>query len=364
MVAQLLNRKENLKMSARKIIIGFIFVAALLNSSICYAQSKTLRSLAEKRGIYIGTAMAVEPLRNEPLYRKTVKREFNIIVAENAFKWSSLRPAKGKFDFKDTDLLVDFAEKNKMKIRGHTLVWHRQIPDWLLKGNFTRDELIAILKNHIQTLVGRYRGKIFAWDVVNEAIDDQTGKFRADSFWYQKLGSDYIQIAFETARQADPNAKLYYNDYSAEGMNPKSDGIYALIKELKKNAVPVDGIGWQMHVENGFRIEPQHLENAKRLAALGLELSITEMDVRMKLPATTKELQKQADAYRDVADFCLADPACKAVLIWGFTDKYSWIPGEFSNTGDALIFDKSYKPKLSYTALQEAFEKSNNKNDQ
>lgn len=358
----MLKRRENLKMPAYKIFIGFIFAAALLNSSICYAQNKTLRALAEKRGIYIGTAAAMRPLQNELLYRQTVKREFNIIVAENAFKWSSLRPAKGKFDFKDTDLLVDFAAKNKMKIRGHTLVWHRQIPEWLLKGNFNRDQLIAILKNHIQTLVGRYRGKIVAWDVVNEAIDDQTGKFRTDSFWYRKLGSDYIQIAFETAREADPNAKLYYNDYSAEGINPKSDGIYALLKELKKNGVPVDGIGWQMHVENGFRIEPQHYENAKRLAALGLELSVTEMDVRMKLPAATKELQKQAEAYGDVANFCVSERACKAILIWGVTDKYSWIPGEFPNTGDALIFDKSYKRKLAYTALQDAFENSNNTN--
>ena len=215
--------------------------------------------------------------------------------------------------------------------------------------------MIAILKNHIETVVGRYRGKILAWDVVNEAIDDETGKYRTDSFWFQKLGADYIKLAFEFARKADPNAKLYYNDYSAEKMNRKSDGIYNLLKDLKNQGVPVDGIGWQMHVENGFRIEPQHFENAKRLAALGLELSITEMDVRLKLPASAEDLQNQAAAYRDVADFCLAESACKAILIWGFTDKYSWIPGEFPNTGDALIFDQSYKPKLAYNALSEAF---------
>jgi endo-1,4-beta-xylanase len=154
-----------------------------------------------------------------------------------------------------------------MKLRGHTLVWHRQIPKWLTDGNFTRDETIKILKEHIQTLVGRYRGKILAWDVVNEVIDDKTGKFRTDSFWYQKLSADYIKLAFEFARKADPDVKLYYNDYSAEGLNAKSDGIYSLLRELKNQGVPVDGIGWQMHEVNGFRVEPQHYTNAGRLAA-------------------------------------------------------------------------------------------------
>lgn len=349
-------------MHANKLIFGFLFTSFLLGAavSVNHAQSGTLRALAEKRGIYIGAAVAIEPLKQEPLYRQTIEREFNIVVAENAFKWSLVRPKKSKFNFKDTDLLVDFAEKNGMKLRGHTLVWHRQNPKWLTEGDYSRDELIRILKDHIQTLVGRYRGKILAWDAVNEAIDDETGAYRTDSFWYQKLGADYIKLAFEFAREADPGAKLYYNDYSAEGINKKSDGIYKLLRELKNRKVPVDGIGWQMHLENGFRIEPQHYENAGRLAALGLELSITEMDVRMKLPSTPDELRKQADAYRDVARFCLAESSCKALLLWGFTDKHSWVGKEFPDTGDALIFDVFYKPKPAFTALREAFERTGN----
>ena len=341
-----------------KITFGFVFVSLFLNAAICGGQTKSLRESAEKRGVYIGTAVAMTPLEKDPLYRRILEREFNIIVAENAFKWSSIRPARKKFDFKETDKLMKFAEKNRMKLRGHTLVWHRQIPKWLTEGDFMREETIEILKEHIFKLVGRYRGKILAWDVVNEAIDDKTGKFRTDSFWHQKLGADYIKLAFEFARAADPNAKLYYNDYSAEGMNAKSDGVYNLLRELKKQGVPVDGIGWQMHETGGFRVGQQHRENAERLAALGLELSITEMDVRLKTPASAEDLRRQADAYRDVAEFCLAEPACKAVLIWGFTDKYSWIPGEFPDAGEALIFDKFYKPKLAYAALQEAFEKA------
>lgn len=341
-----------------KLIFGFTVFSILLSPLVNSAQRKHLRELAEKRGVYIGTAVAAAPLRKEPLYRETIAREFNIVVAENAFKFGSVHAKKSKFDFKDTDLLVKFAEANRMKLRGHTLVWHRQNPKWLTEGNFTRNELIKILKEHIQTLVGRYRGKILAWDVVNEAIDDQTGSYRTESFWYQKLGADYIKLAFEFAREADPEAKLYYNDYSAEGMNVKSDGIYKLLADLKKQGVPVDGVGWQMHLENGFRIERQHRENAKRLAALGLELSITELDVRLKLPASEEELQKQAAAYRDVARFCLAESSCKALLMWGFTDKYSWIPREFPNTGDALIFDNFYKPKPAFTALLESLDQN------
>ncbi|MDQ3800295.1 MAG: endo-1,4-beta-xylanase [Acidobacteriota bacterium] len=350
-------------MRVGKSIFGFVLISIWLSAASLAGfaqQNKTLRALAEKRGIYVGAAVAIKPLKKEPLYRETIEREFNIVVAENAFKWGLAHPKKSKFNFKDTDWLVEFAEKNRMKLRGHTLVWHRQNPKWLTEGDFTRDELIRILNHHIQTLVGRYRGKILAWDVVNEAIDDKTGDYRTDSFWYQKLGADYIRLAFEFAREADPNAKLYYNDYSAEGMNAKSDGIYKMLRELKNQGVPVDGVGWQMHLINGFRIEPQHSENARRLSALGLELSITEMDVRLKLPATPDELRKQADAYRDVANFCLAEASCKALLIWGVTDKYSWIPREFPDTGDALIFDAFYKPKPSYAALLEAFEQTGN----
>lgn len=344
-------------MRINKLNAGLVLFLVLASGSVCFAQSKTLRALAEKRGLYFGAAVAITPLMKETQYRKIVEREFNIIVAENAFKWGLVQPKKSKFNFKDTDLLVKFAETNRMKLRGHTLVWHRQNPKWLLEGNFTRDETVKLLKEHIQTLVGRYRGKILAWDVVNEAIDDQTGKLRTDSFWYQKLGVDYIKLAFEFARQADPDAKLYYNDYSAERMNVKSDGVYNLLRKLKSEGVPIDGIGWQMHEINGFRIEAQHSINAKRLAALGLELSITELDIRMNLPASAEDLQKQADGYRDAADFCLAEPSCKAILVWGFTDKHSWIPKEFPKMGDALIFDKFYQPKPNYTALQESLER-------
>jgi endo-1,4-beta-xylanase len=334
--------------------IVLLIILALGRPVISAAQDLPLRVSADQRGIYIGAAVSMPPFRNEPIYNETLSREFNIIVAENAFKWDSVRPSRDTFNFVDTDTLVDFAEANNMKIRGHTLVWHSQVPSWLTGADFTRDELISILRDHILTLVGRYRGRVWAWDVVNEAVDDSTGALRTNSFWFQRIGPDYIRLAFEYAREADPDARLYYNDYSIEGLNLKSDGVYNLLSSLKSEGVPIDGVGWQMHQIDGFRTEPAHKTNARRLADLGLELSITEMDVRINLPSTSEELNQQADAYRDAINFCLTTPGCKALLTWGFTDKHSWIPSFFAGWGDALIYDNSYLPKPAYVALREA----------
>src|SRR5262249_49288922 len=217
-------------------------------------------------------------------------------------------------------------------------------------------EVIEILREHIITLVGRYRGRVWAWDVVNEAVDDSTGGLRTNSFWYQKIGPDYIRLAFEFAHEADPEARLYYNDYSIEGLNAKSNGVFDLVSSLESQGVPIDGVGWQMHQVNGFRIQPAHQANARRLADLRLEISITEMDVRINLPTSPEELQQQADAYRDAINFYLSEPNCKALLTWGFTDKYSWVPGFFPGWGDALIYDMNYQPKPAYSALKGALE--------
>ena len=147
-----------------------------------------------------------------------------------------------------------------------------------------------------------------------------------------------------------------FNDYSAEGMNQKSEAVYRILKELKQQGVPVDGIGWQMHQINGFKIEPEHQENATRLAALGLELSMTEVDIRITLPTTPAALNLQAEGYRQSLEFCLRQKNCVAFLTWGFTDKYSWIPGFFKGTGDALPLDSEYRQKPAYLALQKSLE--------
>ena len=333
---------------------GLVAAACVLLGSATAARAdEPLRALAEARGFHVGAAVAMPPFRSDPAYRDVLKREYDMLVAENAFKWSAMHLGPSTYYFDDTDALVDFAGENGMAVRGHTLVWHNQNPGWLTNGTFTRDEAITILRDHIATVVGRYKGRIAAWDVVNEAVGDD-GRLRGESIWYRLIGPDYIEMAFRFAHEADPAAKLYYNDYNAERMTAKSDAVYALVKDLKQKGVPIDGVGWQMHLVDRFRIDKQHEKNAARLAALGLEISITELDVRLQLPSDAAGLKRQANAYGDVTAFCLARPYCKAVVTWGFTDAASWVPGFFHGMGDALPFDATLQPKPAYQAMHDA----------
>jgi endo-1,4-beta-xylanase len=315
---------------------------------------ESLRDLADARGVFIGAAVAIPPFRNEEMYRSTLEREFNMIVAENIFKWEAIHPNEKAYRFTQPDALVDFAAESGMAVRGHTLVWHNQNPGWLLGAEPTRDEAIAILRDHIHTVVGHFKGRVDVWDVVNEAIDDATGKLRTDSFWHQKIGDDYVAMAFRFAHEADPDARLYYNDYSAEAGGKKSDAVYELVKDLLADSVPIHGVGWQMHLENGSQIGRAYRTNAARLADLGLEISITELDVRISGEASARSLAAQAETYGDVVEFCLGQPNCKAIVTWGFTDKHSWIPGFFAGWDNALIFDRDYAPKPAYDAIREA----------
>ena len=312
----------------------------------------SLRSLAQARGIQIGAAVAAGPLRSEPLYAQTLAREFSMLTPENAMKFGPLHPGRERYDFSDADAIVDFAEAHDMRVRGHTLVWHNQLPPWLTAGKWTREELIEILREHIMTVVGHYRGRVVAWDVVNEAVADD-GSLR-DTIWLRGIGPQYIDMAFRWAHEADPDALLFYNDYGGEGRGRKSDAIYALVKDLLQRGVPIHGVGLQMHVALGWHPKPQDVAaNMERLAALGLEVHITEMDVRIKSPATEEELAAQARIYRDMLEVCLSAENCKAFVLWGFTDRHSWIPQFFRGWGSGLIFDSSYQPKPAYDALMD-----------
>jgi endo-1,4-beta-xylanase len=240
-----------------------------------------------------------------------------------------------------------------MQVRGHTLVWHGRIPQWLTDEHFSSKQISEILKNHIKTVVGRYRGRIYAWDVVNEAIDEEL-KLR-HTIWSDALGPDYIQQAFMWAHEADPQAKLFYNDYGGEALGPRSDAIYNLLRTLKLRGVPIDGIGLQSHF--AAEAPPNFSDvaaNLKRLANLGLEIHVTELDVSLPLPPTKENLQRQADIYRKYLNACLSISNCKAFVMWGFTDKYSWIPAHVVGAGAALPLDKTFKPKPAYRALYDA----------
>jgi endo-1,4-beta-xylanase len=309
-----------------------------------------LRFGAQAHGLLVGAAVAVQPLKNDATYAQTLAREFNMVVAENAMKFASLNPNQTAYNFADADAIVDFANAHAMRVRGHTLVWHYQIPQWLINGNFSPSEISTTLKEHIQTVVGHYRGRIYAWDVVNEAIGGDSKLL--ETIWLKALGPDYIQQAFLWAREADPQAKLFYNDGGGEALGPRSDAIYSLVRNLKARGVPIDGIGLQSH----FSVEqPPNFRditaNLNRLTALGLEIHVTELDVSLSMPPTKEKLRQQAIIYRNYLRACLSISKCRAFVMWGFTDKYSWIPSHFAGKGAALSLDEEYNPKPAYNAL-------------
>ena len=309
-----------------------------------------LRSVAGSR--LIGTAVGIPELDSDAAYRAVLAREFNAVTPENAMKWESVEPQRGVYDWTAADEIVAFAAANGMKVHGHTLVWHSQLPSWLSGGTFRKNELSAILQAHITIEAGRYKGKIAAWDVVNEAFDD-SGALR-DSIWLKGLGPGYIADALRWAHEADPSAKLYINDYDIEGLNPKSDAMYDLVKSLKAQGVPIDGVGIQGHLDLQHGFPDDLADNIKRFADLGLEVAITELDVRMTLPATAASLAKQAEYYGRVVKACTAVSACVGVTVWEYTDKYSWIPGFFAGEGAACPFDESLAPKPAVRAILDA----------
>lgn len=347
-----------------RVLIHLVTSASVTGLLLCPSliSAQTLRSVANRDGLLVGTAVMPERF-NEPAYAGTVAREFNMVEAENAMKWTATEPARGHFDFTPGDRIVAFAEAHGMKVRGHNLLWDKHNPTWLTTGPFTPDQLSEIMHNHIRTVASHYAGKVFAWDVVNEAFDEH-GNIK-HTLWYDQPGigfagqeTRYIEQAFRWAHEADPRALLFYNDFNVEGINPKSDAMYAMVRDFRRRGVPIDGVGLQMHLSN---LNPAALStlaaNMARFAALGVQIHITEMDVALPVDHNGKLLhpqdrQRQARLYRFVAAVCAAQPACTAFQTWGFTDRYSWIP-EFTHgmKGQALIFDEKDQSKPAYRAL-------------
>jgi GH35 family endo-1,4-beta-xylanase len=316
------------------------------------ADTIPLRTLAAARGLGIGAAVD-RGFRyagsDGATFRAKLVREFSMLTPENDMKHSRIHPSRDAYRFEPADSLVALAEANGMAVRGHTLVWHQQLASWLTAGAWSQDTAKALLADHIATVMGHYRGRVAAWDVVNEALADD-GSLRP-GFWHDRIGPDYIELAFRWAHEADSAVALFYNDYNIEEINAKSDSAYALIQRLLARGVPIHGIGLQAHFQLGG-VPTTLAANIARFVALGLKVHITELDVRMPLPATAGQLETQAADYRAVLQACLLNaPACDAVVMWGFTDRESWVPGWFPGWGAALIFDAAYQPKPAFRAL-------------
>jgi endo-1,4-beta-xylanase len=336
----------------------------LLIASVCCGQS--LRDAADKAHVLIGTA--VRPAQfTEKAYASILAREFNMVEPEDALKWRALRPDKPTFDFRAGDEVVHFAQANNMKVRGHCLVWGRDNPDWLVQGHFNSRQLSRLLHEHIKKVMKHYAGQVFAWDVINEALDENGSVH--DSLWYNEPGigpsmnaTAYIAQVFRWAHEADPHALLFYNEAEGERLNRKSDAIYAMVRDFKQRGIPIDGVGLQMHIPtidvNVAAMTAEISENMARLARLGIQVQITELDVSVPIDSNGRaqpaDLLRQADIYRHIVRACLDNPACTAIQSWGFTDKYSWIGSHSRGArGQALFFNRDYEPKPAYTAVIE-----------
>ena len=314
----------------------------------------TLRSLAQVHSIFIGTTVSVGALQDEKQYRDVLATEFNMVTPEVSMKFDATEPERGHYTFTEGDTLVAFAKAHSMQVRGHNLVWYLALPSWLTTGHFSRDELISILHDHILAEVSHYHGQVNIWDVVNEAINSD-GTLR-DSIWSRGIGPDYLDLAFRWAHEANPQARLFYNDYGGEGLSQKSNAIYYMVSGMIKRGVPINGVGLEMHVSVDEFPQPQDvLANMERLAALGLEVQITEMDVKIQGDPRPMQVRLDAEAqiYRDMLSTCLVVEQCTAFVMWGFTDRHSWIPGATGHPDAPLIFDAAYHPKPAFFALMD-----------
>jgi endo-1,4-beta-xylanase len=344
-------------------LCGLLALAGVHGSESGMAASpsapQTLRSAAQRHQLLMGTAADADHL-SEDLYASTLKTEYSVLEPENEMKFGPIHPEPSTYNFADADKLVAFAQANGMKVRGHNLLWDKQLPGWILSPSqpWTQAELNKILADHIANVLGHYQGKVYAWDVVNEPFNED-GSLRS-SVWYDKPGIGFagqgtrtIEQALRWAHAADPDAKLFVNEYGAEAMNAKSNAVYAMARDFVRRGVPLSGIGLQLHIGLGFDQQgslDELIQNLKRLAALGLEVQFTEVDVQLHDGSGFSQ-GEEADAYKDLLDICLRQPACTLFQTWGFTDRYTWIPESYPGYGWPLPFDNNYRKKRAYFAM-------------
>jgi endo-1,4-beta-xylanase len=343
--------------------LAFISISAFAQSE------KTLKKSYEN---YFSIGVAVSPQSLKTDEASLILKHFNSLTAENAMKMGPIHPKEKEYYWKDADSIVAFAQRNHLRLRGHTLLWHNQTPEWLFKdekGNdVSKEVLLKRLETHITNVVSRYKGKVYAWDVVNEVISDKAGEYIRDSPWTRICGEDYIAKAFIFAHAADPNALLFYNDYN-EIDSLKRSKIVKLVKSLKASGVPIHGIGMQGHWAINEPIETQ-LENTFRDFMIdGIQLQITELDVsvypkehnaRERRPEddntefSASREQKQLEVYAMCFRlFRKYKNNLTSVTFWNISDRHSWLDNfPVKNRKDyPLLFDGNLKPKKVFDAV-------------
>jgi endo-1,4-beta-xylanase len=359
------------KTVTKKVVRLVTVLIMIIPSTLCFSQTKGLKDFYRN---YFTIGVAVSPRALLSDEAALIRQHFNSLTAENAMKMGPIHPKEDEFFFRDADSIAAFAQRNNFKLRGHTLVWHNQTPDWLFKDDkghkVTKEVLLERLKKHIETVVTRYKGKIYAWDVVNEAVSDKKDEFLRQSPWLEICGDEYIARAFQFAHAADPDAVLFYNDYNE--IDPvKREKIIRLVQNLKKAGVPIHGIGLQGHWALNEPSKEQLQSTLKDFARTGLMLQITELDIsvypkehnaREKKPEdsntsyTLEKQKKQEEVYKMCFElFRKYKHQITSVTFWNVSDRYSWLDNfPVKERKDyPLLFDSNLKPKTSYYKVVE-----------
>lgn len=324
----------------------------------------TIEDCSDSQSLYtlsdfpIGAAIEPGLLLPSTRYYEITQQQFNSITPENIFKPAHLQPAKGVFNWAAADALVDFCENQNKRLHGHTLIWHYNLPEWMYAFEGSSSEWEEIFKNHIQTICRHFRGKVTAWDVINEAFNDD-GTLR-NTLWKQKIGSSYIEKAFRYAHEADPNALLFYNDYNVALNEIKRKAILDLFIKLKQRGVPIHGIGLQMHVSIIHPENSQIASALKEISEAGFNIHLSEVDVSLNpagaaISLNDDLLQRQANKLSQIVSLYKSIPARYqyGITFWGVGDADSWIRYFFQRDDYPLLFDDNYDPKPVYCKLTE-----------
>jgi endo-1,4-beta-xylanase len=356
---------------------GVLILAGAAGADEASTNTSTLRALGAQVELRIGTAAVPNDL-SDPTLSQITSTQFSVLTPGNEMKWQVVEPQQGNFNWTGADNLVNFAEEHRQRVRGHTLTWHNQLPNWLTQGvangTISDSQLRDLLHQHITTEVSRYRGRIWQWDVANEMFTDSNpSQLNPNDFWISHLGAGILADAFRWAHAADPHALLCYNDYNIageDGSNAKFDAAFATVKNLVAQGVPIDCVGDQGHLDLQFGFNSNLMtQDLHAYASLGLKVAITEADVRTFVETTDSNQTPivsptdptpshtanaaGADWYIGMLQSCLAVRECISFTVWGFADAESWIPGTFHGEGDADLYDVNLNPKPQYTALQQ-----------
>lgn len=351
-----------------KTLKEIIFLLALpLVTAVSYAQSPVKKGLKDYYKNYFPIGVAISPRSlKDSAERQIILEQFNSVTPENAMKMGPIHPQENTYNWKEADAIVDFAQAHHMRVRGHNLCWHTQTPNWIFHDKdgklVSKEVLLSRLRDHINNVVGRYKGKIYAWDVVNEAVSDSNDQLLRNSLWYQICGEDFIFKAFEYAHEADPNAVLFYNDYGTENF-AKRERVYQLLKKMLDAGVPVKGVGLQAHWSIIDPSADAIITSIKKFSSLGLDVQITELDISVytskdKNPYdanfTPEREQQQIEQYAKVFKvFRDYKQYLTGVTFWNVSDKYSWLDN-FPIRGRKnypLLFDQNLRPKKAYQAV-------------